>query len=351
MKTAYTFDDVSLVTQYSEVLPKEVDLSVDFGHFELSIPVISSPMDTVTELKMASAMHKNGGLGIIHKNMGEARTLDELRAAKAESIKFGMAVSAGDYNFIDFLAADGVKVICVDSAHGGHKNVINTVKYIKESYGNEIFIIAGNVCSEECFCKLAEAGANMVKVGVGPGSICSTRQVAGVGVPQLSTVWNIAKYREGKYDHVYICADGGIKKSGDIVKALVFGADCVMLGSLLAGTAESAGSFVVDINTGLRFKQYRGMGSESAMVHGSAVRYGQDPNAKKFVPEGVEARVPDKGSVDDVLYKLVGGVKSGFGYMGYKTIHEAHIKFNSEKDAVVVTPLGNIEASPHILGV
>jgi IMP dehydrogenase len=434
----------------------------------LNVPILSSPMDTVTESEMAIALAQEGGLGIIHKNMSveqqalevdrvkrsehgvivdpvtlppdatvgeaceimdsrniggvpitengklrgiltrrdlrfleskqtrisEVMTRDKLvtapentsletaqrilRENKVEKLllvdedyqlkglitikdidknlrfpnackdargrlRVGAAVGVHDYSRADLLIEKGVDVIVVDSAHGHTRNVMDTVREIKRR--SSIDVIAGNVATREGAEALMRAGADAIKVGIGPGSICTTRIISGVGVPQLTAVWNAA--RAVADTDVPIIADGGIRFSGDITKALAAGAHCVMLGGLLAGLAESPGEMI--LYQGRSFKQYRGMGSLGAMVQGSADRYRQvvtsdDPKkASKLVPEGVEGRVPYKGHLHQFLYQLIGGLRAGMGYCGVKSIAE----LRTEARFIQVTPASVRENHPH----
>ncbi|BDH59878.1 inosine-5'-monophosphate dehydrogenase [Lysinibacillus sp. PLM2] len=467
-KEGLTFDDVLLVPAFSEVLPKSVDLSVQLtSKIKLNIPIISAGMDTVTESKMAIAMARQGGIGIIHKNMSIEEQAEEVEKVKrsengvitnpffltpshqvydaehlmgkyrisgvpivnnADDQKLVGIITNRDLRFIsdyslkiedvmtknDLITApvgttleeaemilqkykieklpivdgDGkltglitikdiekviefpnaakdeigrllvgaavgvskdtmarveklveaqVDIIVIDTAHGHSQGVLDTVKQIREAYPN-LEIIAGNVATGEGTRALYEAGADVVKVGIGPGSICTTRVVAGVGVPQITAIYDCATVaREmGKT----IIADGGIKYSGDIVKALASGGHVVMLGSLLAGTSESPGE--TEIFQGRRFKVYRGMGSLSAMEKGSKDRYFQE-DAKKLVPEGIEGRLPYKGPLADTIHQLVGGIRAGMGYCGAPNLE--YLRENSQ--FVRMTGAGLRESHPH----
>ncbi|KDR94388.1 IMP dehydrogenase [Peptoclostridium litorale DSM 5388] len=443
LKEALTFDDVLLVPQKSEILPREVDTATHLTKkIKLNIPLMSAGMDTVTESKMAIAIAREGGIGIIHKNMSieeqslevdkvkrsengviidpfylskehtiadadelmgryrisgvpivdegkklvgiitnrdirfeedfskkidevmtkenlivakEGTTMEEaqtvLRANKIEKlpivddnfilkglitikdiekkIKFpnsavdergrllcGAAVGiTGDMlDRVEKLMKAQVDVIVLDSAHGHSKGVIDSVKKIKEKYP-EAQVVAGNVATAEATRELIEAGADCVKIGIGPGSICTTRVVAGVGVPQVTAIMDCSE-AAAEYG-IPVIADGGIKYSGDIVKALASGADVAMMGSMFAGTEESPGEKI--LFKGRTFKAYRGMGSVEAMKHGSKDRYFQD-NTKKLVPEGVEGMVHFKGAVADMIFQLVGGIRAGMGYCGSKSL-------------------------------
>ncbi len=463
----YTYDDVLLIPRKSEILPSDVELKTRLTKkINLNMPIMSAGMDTVTESKLAIAMAREGGIGIIHKNMsiekqalevdkvkrcehgiivdpfslkadssvkealelmaryrisgvpivddkgvlegiitnrdirfepssvdkliGEVMTKDNLvtanpgitmkeaeeilRQHKIEKLPLvdengvlkglitikdiekiivypnratdnkkrllvgaAVGVSQDMYDRIDALVKVSVDVIVLDSAHGHSKNIINAVKNIKEKYP-ELQLIAGNVATPEATEELIKAGADAVKVGIGPGSICTTRIVAGIGMPQLTAVYECAKIAD-KYN-VPVIADGGIKYSGDIVKAIAGGASSIMLGSLLAGTEESPGELV--IYKGRSFKTYRGMGSEGAMAAGSKDRYFQN-DTKKFVPEGVEGRVPYRGTIAENIYQLLGGLKSGMGYCGAKDIET----LRKEAEFVEITGAGLKESHPH----
>lgn len=467
VKEGFTFDDVLLIPQKSNVTPRDVDVSTYLTNkIKLNMPLVSAGMDTVTESKLAIAMARQGGIGIIHKNMSiekqaehvdkvkrsehgvivdpffltekhvvgdalelmekyhisgvpivrdkklvgiitnrdlrfendphkpiyEAMTKDNLitapegtTLAQAEGILkkhkieklpivdnegnlkglitikdiektiqypnsakdeqgrllCGAAVGVGPdcMNRIAALYGAKVDVIVVDTAHGHSDNVIKTVRMIKEAYP-DLQIVAGNVATAKGTRDLIEAGADAVKVGIGPGSICTTRVVAGIGVPQITAIMDCAEMAD-KYD-IPIIADGGIKYSGDITKAIAAGASTVMIGSLLAGTDESPGETI--IYQGRRFKAYRGMGSLGAMQQefGSSDRYFQE-GQKKLVPEGVEGRVAFKGSVPEVVYQLVGGLRSGMGYCGCPTIKELKEKMQFVK----ITAASLAESHPH----
>jgi len=465
----YTFDDVLLVPQHSEVLPNEVSLKTRLTkNITLHIPIVSAAMDTVTEAKLAIALARQGGIGFIHKNMSiaeQAKQVDYVKRsesgmilnpitlrgedtlADAENIlstykisglpvvrddntligiitnrdlkyqvlddtpvknimtknnlitapigtnleeakkilyvnrieklpivdleyklkglitikdidnvinypnaskdnqgrlRCGAAVGVGieTLDRVKALVEAGVDVITVDSAHGHSQGVIDTVRSIRKVYPN-LDIVAGNIVTKEAAKALVEAGANAVKVGVGPGSICTTRVVAGVGVPQISAILDVVEYT--KDTDICVIADGGIKYSGDIVKAIAAGADTVMLGSLLAGTKESPGEEV--IFQGRRFKTYVGMGSLAAMKRGSSDRYFQKGNgeAKKLVPEGIEGRVPYKGELADTVYQLCGGLRSGMGYCGTKTLTD----LQQSGKFVEISGAGLKESHPH----
>lgn len=464
-----TYDDVLLIPAYSEVLPKEVSLKTKFSkNIELNVPFVTAAMDTVTEAKMAIAIAREGGIGVIHKNMSieeqahqvaivkraengmiydpvtiqadatvkdaldlmaeyhiggipvvggdnklagivtnrdlrfetvmsrpvrEVMTPAEnlvvthqktdmeaaariLRENKIEKLPVvdndgclvglitykditkakdkpmackdskgrlrvaaGVGVTVDAMDRIKALVEAGVDAVVIDTAHGHSAGVVKKLKEAKAAFP-QIDIVVGNVATGEAAKMLAEAGADAVKVGIGPGSICTTRVVAGVGVPQLSAVYDVAKALEGT--GVPLIADGGLRYSGDVVKAIAAGGYCVMIGSLVAGTEESPGDTI--IFNGRKFKAYRGMGSLEAMENGSKDRYFQADTAdkKKLVPEGIAARVPYKGTLFEVIYQLVGGLRSGMGYCGAKDIEALHnAKF------VRITNAGVLESHPH----
>jgi IMP dehydrogenase len=462
-----TFDDVLLEPLYSDVVPAEVDVSTRLTRrISLNIPLISSPMDTVTEAEMAIALAREGGLGIIHKNMSLERQIEEVEKVKrsangiiidpqtlppdatvsraretmaqynvsgvpitakdgrlvgiltrrdlrflehgdrliaevmtkenlvtatgtvtleeAEKIlmtkkveklllvdesfrltglitikdidmmrrfpqackdgqgrlRVGAGVGVHDYDRVEGLIRKGVDVIVVDSAHGHSQNVIDTVKEIKKQW--DIDVVAGNVATADGCKDLIAAGADAVKVGIGPGSICTTRVISGVGVPQISAIWQAAQAAEKK--QIPIIADGGIRYSGDITKAIAAGANVVMIGGLFAGLQESPGAQI--LYQGRTFKVYRGMGSLGAMVQGSSERYRQTSSNRgpdKLVPEGVEGRVPFKGALGAFVYQLVGGLRAGMGYCGTKTIEE----LRSKARFLQVSPASVRESHPH----
>ena len=327
-----TFDDVLLVPARSAVLPAGTDLRTRLtAKIELKIPLLSAAMDTVTGSGLAIAMARAGGLGIIHRAMPareqalEVARVKKLGAGhypdasvdKAGRLRVGAAIGAGDAAVVRAgeLVAAGADVIALDTAHGHSESVLKTLKAVKRLY--KIEVIAGNVATYAGALDLIKAGADAVKVGIGPGSICTTRIISGVGVPQLTAIGECARAAAGR--GIPVIADGGIKFSGDITKAIAAGASCVMLGTLLAGSDEAPGEVVVF--QGRKFKAYRGMGSVGAMEAGSKDRYGQaGVEKRKLVPEGVEGRVPYKGPLADILHQLTGGLRSGLGYCGCKDL-------------------------------
>ena len=431
-----TFDDVLLEPGYSAVVPADVDVRSRLTRrIELNIPLLSSPMDTVTENSMAIALAQEGGLGVIHKNMSvdqqnisgvpiitsdgrlagiltrrdlrfleradlkiqEVMTSENLvtatgtvTLAEAEKIlmakkveklllvdedyrltglitikdvdmmksfpnackdsqgrlRVGGAVGVHDYERAESLMRQGVDVLVVDSAHGHSANVIETVRTIKKRW--EIDVIAGNVATANGCRDLVDAGADAIKVGIGPGSICTTRIISGVGVPQITAIYEAAKTMATLDNAVPIIADGGIRYSGDITKAIAAGAHVVMVGGLLAGLEESPGKQL--LYQGRTFKVYRGMGSLGAMVKGSSERYrqrGKEQQPDKLVPEGVEGRVPYKGHLSPFVYQLIGGLKAGMGYCGTPTID----KLRSEAKFIQVTAASVRESHPHDIAI
>lgn len=444
--TGVTFDDVLLEPSYSEVVPSEVDVSSRLTQrIRVQIPLLSSPMDTVTEAEMAIGLAKEGGLGIIHKNLTvEAQTEEVLKVKRSANgiivdpvtlppteqvgraaqlmdqanvsgipivqadgtlagiltrrdlrfledpdipvsevmtrenlvtgtgnvtleeaeriltakrveklllidedrkltglitirdidmmkrfprackdsqgrLRVGAAIGVGDLERAQSLINQGVDLLVVDSAHGHSRNVLETVREIKAQSAWDIDVVAGNVATTEGAQALIDAGADAIKIGIGPGSICTTRVISGVGVPQVSAILRAASVAK-KHD-IPVIADGGIRFSGDITKAIVAGASTVMIGSLFAGLSESPGKMI--LYQGRTFKTYRGMGSMGAMVKGSSDRYRQKGVQEgKLVPEGVEGRVPYKGPLSDYVYQLVGGLRAGMGYLGTKTIED-----------------------------
>ncbi len=356
IKEAYTFDDLLLVPGKSVIVPAQVDVRTRLTEkIRLNIPIVSAAMDTVTEDRMAIALSTLGGLGFIHKNMPaevQAQMVQNVKEAPVTSedasvdakgrliVGAAVGVSANTLERVRALVEAGVDIVTVDSAHGHSQGVIETVKAIRAEFA-DLDIVGGNIVTAQGATDLIYAGASVVKVGVGPGSICTTRVIAGVGVPQLTAVNDV--YSVAKQYNVGVIADGGIKLSGDISKALAAGASCVMLGGLLAGSEETPGD-VLEV-FGKKVKSYVGMGSLSAMQRGSSDRYFQGGVSElaKLVPEGIEATVPYKGSISDVIYQMMGGVRSGMGYCGCATIDEMH----SKAQFVKITGAGHKESHPH----
>lgn len=359
-KKGLTFDDVLLIPAESHVLPNEVKLDTKLApNLQLHIPLISAGMDTVTEGNMAIAMAENGGLGVIHKNLSIEAQVEEVKKAKSKTVDpnlphpavddqgrllaaAAVGVTSDTFDRAESLLEAGADAIVIDTAHGHSTGVLRKIKEIREHFPNAT-LIAGNVATCEGTAALFDAGVDVVKVGIGPGSICTTRIVAGVGVPQITAIYDAASVAQ-KYGKKII-ADGGIKYSGDVVKALAAGGNAVMLGSMFSGTTEAPGTIFT--NEGKQFKSYRGMGSVGAMSqqHGSSDRYFQGGvnEANKLVPEGVEALVPYKGDVSNIIYQIDGGLRAGMGYVGAGTIEE--LIENSQ--FVQITNAGLRESHPH----
>ncbi|WP_414948967.1 IMP dehydrogenase [Levilactobacillus brevis] len=358
-KEGFTFDDVLLIPAESHVLPNEVDLSTQLApNLKLNVPFLSASMDTVTETKMATTMARNGGLGVIHKNMSaddQAKMVAAVKAIENDASQYpnaavdannhllvaaAVGVTSDTFDRASALLNTGADAIIIDTAHGHSAGVLRKVAEIRHQLPDAT-LIAGNVATGEGTRALFEAGVDVVKVGIGPGSICTTRVVAGVGVPQLTAIYDAAQVaREfGKP----IIADGGMKYSGDIVKALAAGGNAVMFGSMFSGTDEAPGDIIED--GGKKYKTYRGMGSLASMSHGSADRYFQGGvnEANKLVPEGIEARVEYKGSVNDIIFQMVGGLRSGMGYTGSATIQD----LIDNAQFVRISNAGLIESHPH----
>jgi IMP dehydrogenase len=344
IKEALTFDDVTMVPKYSEVLPSEVETEIELSKYlKLQIPILSSAMDTVTESKMAIAIAKAGGIGVIHRNMDIKKQIEEIKKVKKQKLLVGAAVGAGPLELkrAKEIIKEKVDLIVVDTAHGHSKKVAQIIKIIKKEKTNKITLCAGNIATADAARFLIKLGVDIIKVGIGPGSICTTRLVAGIGVPQLSAILSVKK--GVKNNKTKIIADGGIKYSGDIAKAIAAGADAVMIGSLFAGTLEAPGKLIK--KNGILYKSFRGMGSVGAMNKGSADRYFQkkQKDTSKYVPEGVEGFVKFKGNVSKIIYKLIGGLKSSMGYLGAKKI----INLKDKPNFVKITKAGFYESMVH----
>ena len=344
IKEALTFDDVTLAPNYSEILPSQTNTSIKLSKYlSLKIPILSSAMDTVTEAKMAIAVGEKGGIGVIHRNLSVKKQIQEIRKTKSKSLLVGAAVGANsdEHKRAEQILKENLDLIVVDTAHAHSKKVSNIIKKIIKIKPKKTALCAGNIATKEAAKFLIKLGVDIIKVGIGPGSICTTRLVAGIGVPQLSAILNVRKGL--KNSRVSIIADGGIKFSGDIAKALAAGADAVMVGSLFAGTDQAPGKIIK--KNGKYFKSFRGMGSIGAMNKGSADRYFQtkQKNASKYVPEGVEGFVKYKGNVDKIIYQLVGGLKSSMGYLGSKNIVDLRKKPKFYK----ITKAGFYESMVH----
>ena len=359
-KKGLTFDDVLLIPAESHVLPNEVDLSTQLAdNIKLNIPLISAGMDTVTEGAMAIAMALQGGLGVVHKNMSIQAQASEVANVKSVVVPSNASKAAVDdqnrllcaaavgvtsdtFERAEALLEAGADAIVIDTAHGHSAGVLRKIKEFREHFPKQT-LIAGNVATGDATRALFDAGVDVVKVGIGPGSICTTRIVAGVGVPQITAIYDAAS--AAREYHKPIIADGGIKYSGDVVKALAAGGNAVMLGSMLSGTTEAPGDIFED--NGKKYKRYRGMGSVGAMAqaHGSSDRYFQGGvnEANKLVPEGIEARVEYKGDVSDVVFQIDGGLRSGMGYCGAANISELIEK----AQFVQITNAGLRESHPH----
>ena len=344
IKEALTFDDVTMAPKYSGVLPSEVDTSTKLSaNLTLKIPLLSSAMDTVTESKMAIAIAKAGGIGVIHRNLNIKQQIDEIRKVKKQGLLVGAAVGAGPLELkrAEAILKEQINLIVVDTAHGHSKKVAEIIKVIKKIKTNKTTLCAGNIATAEAAKFLIKLGVDIVKVGIGPGSICTTRLVAGIGVPQLSAI--LAVKQGIKNNKTKIISDGGIKYSGDIAKALSAGADAVMIGSLFAGSTETPGKLIK--KNGKLFKSFRGMGSVGAMNKGSADRYFQkkQKDTSKYVPEGVEGFVKYKGDVKNIIYKLIGGLKSSMGYLGAKKV----LYLKTKPNFVKITKAGFYESMVH----
>ena len=359
-KKGLTFDDVLLIPAESHVLPNEVDLSVQLAkNIKLNVPFISAGMDTVTESSMAIAMALQGGMGVVHKNMSIQAQAGEVATVKGVSlagnfekaatddqnrllVAAAVGVTSDTFERAEALLKAGADAIVIDTAHGHSAGVLRKIAEIRDHFP-DVTLIAGNVATAEGTKALFDAGVDVVKVGIGPGSICTTRVVAGVGVPQITAIYDAASIAR-EYGKTII-ADGGIKYSGDIVKALAAGGNAVMLGSMFSGTTEAPGEVFED--HGKKYKAYRGMGSVGAMAqsHGSSDRYFQGGvnEANKLVPEGIEARVEYKGDVADIIFQMVGGLRSGMGYCGAGDIQT----LIDNAQFVQITNAGLRESHPH----
>lgn len=337
-----TFDDVLILPNFTNLKYNEIKLSTNLTkEIKLRLPIIASPMDTVCGDKMALGMGENGGMGIIHRNQPIDLQASQVRRLIKKNIKVGAAVGLG-YDFKDRskkLVEVGVKLLCVDYSMGYSQLVYDAIRFLKKNYNVEI--MAGNVATYEGAKYLLEAGADVLRVGKGAGSICISRKVSGVGVPQISAIFETAK--AAKEYGKSIVADGGIRSSGDIVKALAAGADAVMLGVLISGTDEAPGTLKKIKNK--FYKYYRGMGSMAAMKAGSADRYGHSKieNINKLNEEGIESYVEYKGKLEKVITELTGGINSGFMNVGAKNI----TKLRENSKFIRVTNAGNIESFYH----
>jgi IMP dehydrogenase len=357
------FDDVLLLPRYSDFVREDVNLSVRLTKkIRLSTPLVSSPMDRVTGSELAIALAQCGGIGILHRNLTITNQVKEVRKVKSANCLVGAAIGVGEgfKERIDALVAAGVDVICMDAAHGYTRLMIDAVGYIKKTYAN-LEVIAGNVATYDGARALAKAGADAVRVGMGPGAICTTRVISGMGVPQFTAIRETV--RAAKEFDVPVIADGGIKHSGDMVKALAAGASTIMMGSFFASAVESPGKVVklpamqvparfkdilrskVDTYT---FKEYRGMGSVGAMEEGARINaedefHGKSFSGKVLVAEGVESLVPVKGTVQELCNQAEGGIRSGFFYVGAKSISE----LQQFAEFLQITQASLTESHPH----
>ena len=343
IKESLTFDDVLLIPKYSDVLPSETDISLNLTKkITLKVPFLSSAMDTVTESKMAVAIAQAGGIGIIHRNLNIKKQSDEVLKVKKKKLIVGAAIGTNyeDLERARSLIDNGCDLIVIDTAHGHSAKVLKVLSKLKKINLNAP-VCVGNIATAEASKKLYNSGADIIKVGIGPGSICTTRMVAGIGVPQISAIMEVKGALKNK--KIKIISDGGIKFSGDIAKALAAGADAIMMGSIFAGTDESPGKkFKIK---GKIYKQYRGMGSIGAMSSGSANRYFQKKfkDKSKFVPEGVDGRVEYKGNVSKIIYQLQGGLRSSMGYIGAKNLNQ----ISKNAKFIKITKAGFYESMVH----
>jgi len=366
LNQALTFDDVLLLPGYTDFTREKIDLSTNLTKkLKISLPLVSAPMDKVTESRLAIALARLGGLGIIHRNLIVKDQAGEVAKVKGQNLLVGAAISSqpGFEVRVEALIKAKTDCIVIDSAHGYSKFVIDCLKTIKKKYPR-LQVIAGNVASFDGARALINAGADGLRVGMGPGSICSTRVISGVGVPQITALWETS--RAARVKKIPIIADGGIQFSGDIVKALAAGASSVMMGSMFAQTEESPGKIIFldkdhvpsrfkrisnSSQKKYPFKEYRGMGSIGAMQDGVKIKsegefhnkeYSKKKNAH-LIAEGIEGLVPVKGSLSELVEQLIGGVKSGFYYTGSRTIHELWQKAR----LIQITPASLAESHPH----
>lgn len=358
-----TFDDILLLPDYTEIRREEVDVSTQLTKdIRLTIPLLSSPMDTVTTAPLAIALAQEGGMGIIHRNLSIEKQAEEVKKVKDAKLNVGAAVGTGNdlEERLRALVEVGTDAFVVDSAHGYSKGIIDATVFIKKTYP-KVSLISGNVATTEGAQALIDAGADALRVGMGPGSICTTRIISGMGVPQVTAIMETA--RAAKAAGVPVIADGGIKFSGDILKALAAGASAVMMGSYFASALESPGKVVTlekqhvpqrfksILKTDVAeytFKEYRGMGSVGAMQQGAKIKsedefHGKDYKDRVLVAEGVEGLVPVKGTVKDLVDQSIGGIKSGMYYVGVKNIKELHEKAKFMQ----ITQASLTESHPH----
>jgi IMP dehydrogenase len=358
-----TFDDVLLIPSYADFARSDIDLSTQLTKkITLTVPFVSSPMDTVTESKLAITLAEQGGIGIIHRNLAVSDQADEVAKVAKYKLLVGAAIGAnvGFEERAKALVAAGVSVIVIDSAHGNAKPIIDALKYMKKTFP-DVEIIAGNIATKEGAENLIKAGADALRVGMGPGAICTTRIISGMGVPQLTAVMDTASV--GKKHGVPVIADGGIKYSGDMVKAFAAGASTVMMGSYFAGAMEAPGktheltpaqvpsrfkSILSKKQATYMFKEYRGMGSIAAMQEGAKIKsedefHGKSYKDRVLVAEGVESLTPVKGTLREIVDQTNGGIRSGMYYVGVKTIKELQEKGKFMQ----ITQASLTESHPH----
>lgn len=339
-----TFDDVLIVPNFTQMKRDTIDVSTFLtSKIKLAIPLLSSPMDTVTTSDIAIALGRLGGLGVIHRNLSIGNQVQEIKKVKKENLQTAAAVGVGNdtKDRVHALTVAGIDVIVIDSAHGFSTWVMETTRFISKTYPH-IGLIAGSVATAAGAKALIDSGADCLRVGMGPGSICTTRIVAGMGVPQITAILDTVAVAQ-QYN-IPVMADGGLRYSADIVKALASGASTIMSGSLFAGCDETPGKRISI--KGKLYKSYRGMGSVAAMKKGSAARYGQEYRKgqdKKLIAEGVEGMVPYKGSLEDIITQLVGGLKTGMYYAGAKDIGELQTKTRFMR----ITQASLTESFPH----
>lgn len=362
-KTSLTFDDVLLIPGYSDFSRNDIDLTTKLTKtITLKIPFVSAPMDTVTDSRLAIVLAELGGIGIIHRNLTIADQATQVKEVKDHGLLVGAAIGAspGFEERVKALHDAGADVIVVDSAHGYAKNVIETIKYIKNLYPH-LQVIGGNVATADGAKALIESGADGLRVGMGPGAICTTRIISGMGVPQITAI--LETCRAADEFRIPVIADGGIKYSGDMVKALAAGASTCMMGSFFASAEEAPGQVlelteeqvparfksIINKNQSLyKFKSYRGMGSIGAMQEGSRIKsedefHGKNYSDRILIPEGVEGLVPVKGTVKDLVDQALGGIKSGLYYVGIKTIPKLH----KNSKFIHITHASLTESHPH----
>lgn len=339
-----TFDDVLILPDFTDAKRQDISIKTHLTQkISLDIPILSSPMDMVTNASLAIDLAKLGGMGFLQRNLTIDQQVEEIKIVKQGNHLVGAAVGVGKdlEERVGELASVKVDALIIDSAHGFSKWVIEAIEFISKKYPH-IELIGGNIATRDAAEALIAAGSKALRVGMGPGSICTTRVISGMGVPQITAIMDV--YSVAKKQNIPVIADGGIRSSGDIVKAIAAGADTVMLGSLLAGSDEAPGEKVT--LDGKEFKRYRGMGSVAAMMEGGAARYGQEyikGKEKKLVAEGVEGLVPYRGPLEDIMSQLTGGLRTGMYYAGVKNIQELKDKTKFLK----ITHASLIENYPH----